>query len=122
MLRNRSGARGDEVASGYSVGLDTVPVPSIMAVQEWASTTSGYSSSASTHAPSRSRAYRSSSAAHLNSSPLACSTVKLWFGARPMLRGCRKYRIRESCLAYCWQISAVLSVEALSEMISSKSS
>ncbi len=75
VLRKRSGARGDEVDSGYSPARNTVPEPSIMAVYEWASTTSGYLSSAFTHAPSRSLAYRSSPAAHLNSSPLAWSTV-----------------------------------------------
>ena len=60
--------------------LVTVPALSIIAVLEWASTTCGSSSSASTQRLSRSRAYRSSSDAHLNSSPLACLTTKLWFG------------------------------------------
>ena len=41
VLRNRSGADGDEVFSGYSMAAMTSPVPSIMAVHGWASTTSG---------------------------------------------------------------------------------
>src|SRR5580698_6914229 len=85
MLRNRSGVRGEDVATGYSSALVTLPEPSIIAVHELASTTLGYRSSASTQYLSRSRAYRSSSDAHLNSSPLASPTTKLWFGAQPTL-------------------------------------
>ena len=84
-LRRPQGGRGQRVLDR----LRDAPELSIMAVQEWARTTCGCSSSASTQHFSRSRAYRSSSDAHLNSSPLACSTTKLWFGARPMLRGWR---------------------------------
>ena len=36
------------------------------------------------------RAYKSSFAAHLNSSPRACSATKLWLGASPIFCGWRK--------------------------------
>ena len=76
--------------SGYLNACVTAPEPSTFAVQEWASTTSGYLSSASTQRSSRSRAYRSSLDAHLNNSPRACSATKLWLGASPMFCGWRK--------------------------------
>ena len=54
MLRNRSGARGAAVASGYCVALKHGAEPSIIAVQEWARTTCGYSSIAATQRSIRS--------------------------------------------------------------------
>ena len=41
MLRKRSGAREEAVATGYSTSFVTVPELSITADQEWASTTCG---------------------------------------------------------------------------------
>lgn len=58
----------------------------------------------------------------MNNSPRDSVNTWLWFGVAPMFRGSRRYRMRESRAAYLRQISWVPSVEALSEMTSSKSS